>query len=68
MPTTRKPTARTIQRMVTRLQAALAVVYADEGRHEAHRTNEHGTLTVTWASGRYVRAEGVRSLLAEHKG
>lgn len=56
----RQPTTRTIQRMVTRLQAALAAVYGDDGHHEAQRTNEHGTLTVTWRSGEYIRKKALR--------
>jgi len=52
--TTKPPTARSIQRMVTRLQAAMAVVYAVDGHHEAERTNEHGTMLVEWRSGRDV--------------
>lgn len=51
---TKSPTPRTIQRMVTRLQAAMASVYRDEGHHDAKRTNEHGTMRVTWRSGRDV--------------
>lgn len=55
-----KPTPRTIQRMVTRLQAAMASVYGEEGHHEAQRTNEHGTLSVTWRSGEFIRKEALR--------
>lgn len=56
---TKPPTSRTIQRMVTRLQAAIAAVYGKAGHHEAQRTNEHGTLRVEWKSGEFIRKEAL---------
>ena len=55
---TRKVTPRTIQRMVTRLQAAMASVYAEAGERREERTNENGTMVVIWRSGRQIRRRG----------
>jgi len=54
---TKPPTVKTVARALSSLQRAMAVVYADEGRHELTRTNEHGTIVVTWKSGREVLNE-----------
>ena len=52
-----KPTAKSIQRQVTRLLHDLAHVYSAEGEHAERRTNEHGTLSLEWRDGRVVLNE-----------
>jgi hypothetical protein len=53
----RRPTRRTIARRVSDLLAALAAVYADEGRYTVQKTTPLGTIFVTWRSGAAVLAD-----------
>ena len=52
-----KPTADAIARQVTRLLHDLAIVYAGDGEYTRSKTNEHGTISVTWKSGHDVLEE-----------
>ena len=50
----RRPTRATCARRVSDLLAALAVVYADDGRYTVQKTTPRGTIFVTWRSGAMV--------------
>ncbi len=50
----RRPTRATCARRVSDLLAALAVVYADDGRYTVQKTTPLGTIFVTWRSGAMV--------------
>jgi hypothetical protein len=63
-----KPTAKSIQRQVTRLLHDLAAVYSAEGHHAQRRTNEHGTLELEWRDGRVVLNEKPEGGSDEHGG
>ena len=52
-----RPTADKIAKAITKLLHDLAIVYAGDCEYTRSKTNEHGTISVTWKSGHDVLEE-----------